>query len=138
MVLCLRQGRSPLACEVFYLLVNLVMFCRAAGAGAVDASVPPRLLFDSRPIQPSFSGLVGRVITLAAHSVVVLLVRASAFENNVAGEAVLDGEAELRLVEDVFLGPEVDLDGLGEVLAFKFVLGYWGHDESLRHLAQWL
>jgi len=43
----------------------------------------------------------------------LFLVRALALENDVAGETVVYHEAELRLVEDVFLRPEVDLDGLG-------------------------
>ena len=43
----------------------------------------------------------------------LLLVRALALENDVAGQTILDEEAELRLVEHVFLRPEVDLDGLG-------------------------
>ena len=42
----------------------------------------------------------------------LFLVRALALENDVAGQTVLHKEAELRLVQHVFLGPKVDLDGL--------------------------
>jgi len=33
---------------------------------------------------------------------------------------------------------KVDLDGAGEVLSFKFILGHGRDYETFRHLAEWL
>ena len=66
----------------------------------------------------------------------LLLVRALALENDVAGQTILDEEAELGLVEHVFLRPEVDLDGLGPELLFVFVLFDGWHNEALGYFTQ--
>jgi len=66
-------------------------------------------------------------------SVVVFLVGASSLENDIAWQTVLDSEAELRLVEHVFLRSKVDLDGAWKVLPFKLILWHRGHYKALWH-----
>lgn len=68
--------------------------------------------------------------------VVVFLVGAFAFENHVAGEAVVDDEAELALVDDVLLRPEVDQELLGQELLLVVIHGDRGHAEASWHDAQ--
>ena len=66
----------------------------------------------------------------------VFFVGSSSFENDVAGEAVLDGETELRFVEDVFLGSEVDFYGAWQELLLILILGHRWLDKAFRDLAQ--
>ena len=93
----------------------------------------------------------------------LLFVRSLAFENDVARNAVLDGEAELGLVEHVLLRlkpqkplqakisycreskpqsgvhqtyTEVDLDCLRQILFLEIVLGNRGHNEPFGYLAE--
>ena len=68
----------------------------------------------------------------------VLFIGASTFENDIAWKSIFNCEAELRLVEDIFLGSKVDLDGTRQVLFLKLILGDRWSDEALRDLAQWL
>jgi hypothetical protein len=69
------------------------MFCRPIDGLASDGTVAG----DSATFLP-------RCVALLNVSVVIFLVRASSFENDVAWHTILGSEAELRLVEDVFLG----------------------------------
>lgn len=79
--------------EVFYLLVNLVMYCCLVdGLAGGETPVADWQLF--------FPGLFASLDA----SVMIFLVGASTFENNVAWNAIVDGKAELGLVEGVFLG----------------------------------
>lgn len=59
--------------------------------------------------------------------VVVFLVGTFALQNHVAGEPVLHDEAELRLVDDVLLGTEVNQQSLGQILLFLVVHWDRGH-----------
>ena len=86
---------------LFYLLVNLVMFFVARHVRPTRA----RLAGSVRAL-----GATGRALSLARSplksvtcSVVVFFVRALSFENDIAGQSVLDSKAELGLVEHVFL-----------------------------------
>lgn len=67
----------------------------------------------------------------------VLLVRAFSLQDDVARDAILDCEAELRFVKAVLFWPEVDLDRLGQVLLLLVVEADWRHVETLWHLSEW-
>ena len=69
-------------------------------------------------------------------SVVVFLVGASSFENDVAWKSVFNSEAELRLVQHVLLWFEVHLDRAWQVLALKLVLGHRWADQAFWCLSQ--
>jgi len=68
------------------------MFCRPLDGLASDGTAG-----DSATFLPRYVASLGA-------SVVIFLVRASSFENDVARHTVLGGEAEFGLIEDVFLG----------------------------------
>ena len=105
--------------------LSLVMFCRLLG------------------ICSACSGATGRDLCFAWFlsvicSVVVFFVRSSSFENDVAGKTVLDGESELRLIEDVLLRSEVDFDRDRLELLLVFVLRHRRLNKAFRDLTKWL
>jgi len=69
-------------------------------------------------------------------NIMILLVRAFSFKNHVAGQAVLNHKAELRLVNYVLLRSEVHQESLGQELLFIVVHGHWRHTQSRRYVSK--
>ena len=70
-------------------------------------------------------------------SIVILFVGSLSFENDIAREAIFDGESEFGLIEAVLLGSEIDLDCLWQVLSFVLILWHWWSEETFWNFSEW-